>query len=200
MPGRRTTFGSVIRSAKTAHGFKQNDGMHVPLRLPAPSFTLKRMETERTTAKPSVKDGTSEITLTCNVGRVHKRLLKRVQARFPESDRSFEEWMALRLFADGLVETAGDLARECGIATGATTRLIDSLEEQGFIERDGKNGDRRVVVLRLTRKGASHYKKKLPDLLACWHEVLADWKKDEVNQLTTLLTKLQASLARNTTR
>ena len=104
--------------------------------------------------------------------------------------------MALRLFADGLVETAGDLAREFGIATGATTRLIDSLEEQGFIERDRKNGDRRVVLLRLTKKGASHFKEKLPDLLECWNAVLADWKKDEVEQLTMLLTKLQDSFAR----
>ena len=147
-------------------------------------------------AKLSVKDELKASSLTCNIRRVHKHLVKRVRARFSEPDRSFEEWMALRLFADGLVETAGDLAREFGIATGATTRLIDSLEGQGFIERDSKDGDRRVVLLRLTPKGASYFRKRVPDLLDCWNEVLADWERDEVEQLVALLAKLQASFAR----
>jgi DNA-binding MarR family transcriptional regulator len=148
----------------------------------------------------NLTDEFSESSLTCTIRRVHRLLVKRVQARFPESDRSFEEWMALRLFADGQIETAGDLAREFGIATGATTRLIDSLEDQGFIERDRKNDDRRVVLLRLTPRGAAHFREKLPDLAGCWGEVLADWRKEEVDQLTALLAKLQQSFVRTGAR
>ena len=144
----------------------------------------------------SAKDEVNASSLSSNVRRIHKHLLDHAEAKFSESDQSFKEWMALRLFAEGLVETAGDLAREFGIATGATTRLIDSLQAQGFIERDSKEGDRRVVLLRLTKGGALHYQKKLPDLLACWNEVLADWRTDEVEQLTLLLAKLQSSFAR----
>jgi DNA-binding MarR family transcriptional regulator len=155
---------------------------------------------ERTVKQLGLKGEMNEGSLTCNIRRVHRLLLKRVQARFSESDQSFEEWMALRLFSEGLVETAGDLAREFGIATGATTRLIDSLEEQGFIERDRKSGDRRVVLLRLTKQGASHFREKLPALHNCWNEVLADWKKDEVEQLITLLAKLQDSFVRTEAR
>jgi len=147
-------------------------------------------------ARLSAKDILSESSLATNIRRVHKLLMKHVQAKFAESDRSVNEWLALRLFASGLVETAGDLAREFGIATGATTRLIDSLEAQGFIERDSKHGDRRVVLLRLTKKGTSHFNDRLPELLACWNEVLADWKDDELKQLTTLLMKLHDSFAR----
>ena len=147
-------------------------------------------------ARLSVKDLMTESALTSNIRRVHKLLMRHVQAKFAESDRSVHEWMALRLFATGLVETAGDLAREFGIASGATTRLIDSLEAQGFIERDSSDSDRRVVLVRLTRKGTSHFNERLPELLACWNEVLADWKDEEVKQLTTLLAKLHDSFVR----
>jgi len=146
-------------------------------------------------AKLSLKDLSSESALTINIRRVHRLLTKRVQSRFAESDRGLNEWMALRLFADGHVETAGDLARELDIATGATTRLIDSLEARGFVERDAKDGDRRVVLVRLTRKGLAYFKSRLPALLECWNELLVDWKDEEVKQLTRLLDKLHASLA-----
>jgi DNA-binding MarR family transcriptional regulator len=146
--------------------------------------------------KLDAKDEMGERSLTSVLRRVQRLVQKRMQARFAEADPSFEEWMALRLLAEGFVETAGDMAREFGIATGATTRLIDSLEKQGFIERDSKEGDRRVVLLRITKNGATHYKCKLPDMLQCWNEVLYDWKKDEVEQLVTSLMKLQDSLLR----
>ncbi len=151
------------------------------------------MEARRPT-KPRAKKVRNDASLTCTVRRVHKLMVKRVRARFPESEGGFEEWMALRLFADGLIETAGDLAREFGIATGATTRLIDSLERRGFVERDRKDGDRRVVLLRLTDLGRAHFGSKLPDLRACWDEALAGWPSSEVDQLVTLLAKLERSL------
>jgi DNA-binding MarR family transcriptional regulator len=147
--------------------------------------------------KLGVKDVIGERSLTRVLRRVQRSHQKRMEANFSDSDHSFEEWMALRLLADGLVETAGDLAREFGIATGATTRLIDSLENQGFIERDSKQNDRRVVVLKLTKSGEAHFRSKLPDMLECWNNLLKDWKRDEVEQLVALLTKLQDSFIRN---
>lgn len=169
------------------------------LRLQTPSlmgYGRKGADVEPSKGEHKMK----EISLTCNVRRIHKQLVKNVQARFSESDRSFEEWMALRLLFEGRVKTAGDLAREFGIATGATTRLIDNLEEQGFIERDKKSGDRRVVLVRLTDKGAQHFEERLPDLLECWNEVLGDWSPDEVEQLTLLMAKLESSFARTASK
>ena len=75
--------------------------------------------------------------------------------------------MALKLIHDGVVENAGDLARDFGIGTGATTRLIDNLEDQGLVERDRTRDDRGVVLLKLTQLGEKHYRTKVADMIDC---------------------------------
>ncbi|MFZ0013441.1 MAG: MarR family transcriptional regulator [Acidimicrobiia bacterium] len=46
--------------------------------------------------------------------------------------------------------TAGQLATELGLTTGAVTAMIDRLEAGGLVSRNGDPGDRRKVVIRLT--------------------------------------------------
>ena len=46
--------------------------------------------------------------------------------------------------------TAGELARELGLTTGAVTALIDRLEKLGYLRRVADPGDRRRVLLELT--------------------------------------------------
>ncbi|WP_162600801.1 MarR family transcriptional regulator [Paraburkholderia sp. C35] len=125
--------------------------------------------------------------------RTSRLVEKRMQLRF-SMDQSFEEWMALKLIADEVVEYAGDLAREFNIGTGATTGLIDGLEKKELVERDRSGKDRRLVRLKLTRKGREHYRKMAPEMANCWKGWLKDFSNEEVGQLITLLTKLQTAL------
>jgi len=46
--------------------------------------------------------------------------------------------------------TAGDLAREVGLTTGAVTAVVDRLESAGLVKRGSDPGDRRKVVIELT--------------------------------------------------
>jgi DNA-binding MarR family transcriptional regulator len=46
--------------------------------------------------------------------------------------------------------TAGDLAREAGLTTGAVTAVVDRLEVTGLMQRGSDPMDRRKVVLELT--------------------------------------------------
>jgi DNA-binding MarR family transcriptional regulator len=46
--------------------------------------------------------------------------------------------------------TAGELAREAGITTGAVTSVIDRLERAGYAERKREPDDRRKVLVALT--------------------------------------------------
>ncbi|MGH8993966.1 MAG: MarR family transcriptional regulator [Acidimicrobiia bacterium] len=48
--------------------------------------------------------------------------------------------------------TAGELARECGLSTGALTTLLDRLERLGYLRRVSHPTDRRRVVVELTEK------------------------------------------------
>lgn len=45
------------------------------------------------------------------------------------------------------------VARQLGIAQPTTTRVIDSLEEKGLVERKRRDDDRRKVELKLTNEG-----------------------------------------------
>jgi DNA-binding MarR family transcriptional regulator len=146
-------------------------------------------------AKLKIEDAIGERSPSRLLRRINKLLDLRMRERFSEADPSFEEWKALKLIHDGLVENAGDLARDFAIGTGATTRLIDSLEGQGFVERDRTSEDRRVVLLKLTQRGEKHFRNKVPDMINCWDAWLKEFKKDEVEQLIKLLTKLQTALA-----
>ena len=46
--------------------------------------------------------------------------------------------------------TAGELAREAGLTTGAVTSVIDRLERAGYVKRENDPNDRRKVLVRMT--------------------------------------------------
>jgi len=147
-------------------------------------------------AKLTTEDLTGERSPSRLLRRIHKLLVTRVDSLFDDEQLTVVQWTALKLIRDGIATTAGELARSVGIATGATTRLIDSLEEIGYIKRDLSSPDRRVVRLVLTKAGEAKHAERVPVMVASWNEILADFKKQEAEQLISLLTKLHDSIER----
>lgn len=129
--------------------------------------------------------------------RINKLMLARVEARFADGGFGFTQWLALKHLHDGVVTTAGELAREIEMTTGATTRLIDGLEELGLLARDRSSADRRVVRLMLTEAGTAKYLDQICLLVTAWNDILVDFERDEVDQLVQLLTKLMHSFERH---
>jgi DNA-binding MarR family transcriptional regulator len=68
--------------------------------------------------------------------------------------------------SDGL--TAGELAKEAGLTTGAVTGVIDRLERAGYARRVPDAADRRRVKLEVTPKFYARADK-------IWGPVAADW-------------------------
>ncbi|PXA84968.1 MarR family transcriptional regulator [Nostoc sp. 3335mG] len=142
----------------------------------------------------------------CASHRAPGRLLRRidrlmsayVESRFQSLDISFMQWIALKLIRDGLATTAGELARDIGVTTGATTRLIDVLERNGLVERDRGKADRRVVHLAITAKGAEEVVTLHHHVVDAWNEVLADFDQAEVDQTVESLTRMLAAAERVT--
>jgi len=64
--------------------------------------------------------------------------------------------------------TAGELAVESGLTSGAVTGVIDRLEKRGFARRVPDPGDRRRVKVEVTRAFYSRAEK-------IWGPVAADW-------------------------
>ena len=133
-------------------------------------------------------------------GRLIRRLAKlgtayvesRLAAQFELFDLSFSQWIALKVVRDGVVTNAGELSRELGITSGATTRLIDTLEDHGLMLRDRGAADRRVVKLCLTDAGRDVAQALLPHVVEAWSEIFADIDQAEAEAFVATLSKLYA--------
>ncbi len=138
----------------------------------------------------------------CVVQRAPGRLIRRIdklmtgliEQRLEGSPLGYSQWATLKLVRDGVVATAGDLARDLGYTTGATTRLIDGLEEAGMLTRVRTRDDRRVVRLAVTPHGEALAEAVHPAVLDLWNEMVADFDQAEADQLVASLDKLLAKI------
>lgn len=78
------------------------------------------------------------------------------------------------------------------VTTSNMTRMIDKLEKDEYVERINQEGDRRVNLIRITRKGSDllnaiwpYYKEKIDSLIG------SSFSKSEKNQLNKMLEKFK---------
>lgn len=130
--------------------------------------------------------------------RIDKLMAAFVESRFEGLDLSFQQWVALKVIRDGIAGNAGELARELGNTTGATTRLIDALEARALLARDRGMEDRRVVKLVLTQEGEAAVLALQQSVLDAWNEVLSEFDQGEVDALVHSMVRLLAAVERVT--
>jgi DNA-binding MarR family transcriptional regulator len=70
------------------------------------------------------------------------------------------------------------------------TRRIDTLEKQGFVERERSVGDRRIVRVRITAKGLDLLTTLTPKLEAFEHRLVGDMSEDDLHRLAALCEKM----------
>jgi DNA-binding MarR family transcriptional regulator len=85
--------------------------------------------------------------------RAGMQLALTVDRELAEYDMTHAQLQIVFKLLHGHANTAADLARELMCDTGATTRMLDRLEEKGFVSRTRSSADRRVVQVALTAKG-----------------------------------------------
>jgi len=73
------------------------------------------------------------------------------------------------------------------------TRLVDKLEDRELVKRERKDGDRRVVLVRITRQGTRLIEKLAPELEALHVKLLGHMKRKELRQLSSLLEAARCS-------
>jgi len=124
-------------------------------------------------------------------------LSRALDARMAEYSLTDAQWRPLVLLwraescADSL--TAAQIARSVGCDAGATTRMLDRLEDKGLLRRARSADDRRVQQLELTgpgRKVASIVPYVIADVL---NAHLADLSRSDVEQLRDLLLRVLAT-------
>jgi DNA-binding MarR family transcriptional regulator len=119
---------------------------------------------------------------------------------FAEHGFTFLQYQILAWLRDGIALNPRDICAQYRHNSGALTRVIDQLEEKGFIERLRRDRDRRKVALQLTDAGRKVIERLIPLVVEQLNQVLQDFSSDELKELTRLLIKFNTSLEQQAER
>ncbi|RYG14898.1 MAG: MarR family transcriptional regulator [Burkholderiales bacterium] len=114
-----------------------------------------------------------------------------------EVDRELEpsgltnaQWVPLLKLYMGTASTVAEVARECQLDAGSTTRLLDRLEAKGLVRRLRTSKDRRVVNIELTDEGREAAQKIPQVLCRVQNAHLNGFSEEEWNTLKQLLRRI----------
>jgi DNA-binding MarR family transcriptional regulator len=119
------------------------------------------------------------------------------RARFDSTIARFDFLSALDRHG-GL--TLGEVSQSLLVSNGNVTQLRTRLEEDGLIESEQDEDDRRVQRVRLTRKGESVFKQMAKAHAARVDDLLGDLSQADKNALMRLLDAAKSSLRRKLTK
>ena len=123
--------------------------------------------------------------------RVFQASVLALEPIFAAEGTSYVQWSAMVSLWKGRADTCAALARELCHDTGATTRLIDTLEARGWVERSRSADDRRIVFLKLTDAGAQVAERCRQAVTRQWNVWLADWDAADIERLIGDLHRLR---------
>ena len=141
-----------------------------------------------------VKDFRAEICIGYLISRVFAENRTQLEAEFEGEDINFTQWRVLMCLRDDIANTCADISRELAHDKGSMTRIVDQLEECGFIQRRRDKDDRRLVFLTLTPAGRAAVNRLVPKLVNFYNDLLEGFSPEDVQLLTQLLTRLRAAL------
>jgi len=124
------------------------------------------------------------------IKRAQRLMRDRIESEFASQGITFQQWVVLMHLRDGLATTTAELCRETRHDSGAMTRLVDLLEERGFIERSRQSTDRRVVDLKLKPAGRKMVESLIPLAVDTLNSVLDGLSRAEVEQLQGTLRRI----------
>jgi DNA-binding MarR family transcriptional regulator len=131
--------------------------------------------------------------VSCHV-HVGRRLSRHLKSNFDMQLPSCDAMCALARFPEGL--TMGKLAGLLVVSNGNVTGIIRRLEAAGLVSREAARADKRVFVVRLTRRGRGMWR-KLERAYRCaiTERLLAGVGAAEARGIASRLRKLKRRLA-----
>lgn len=127
------------------------------------------------------------------INRLRVEMIDALDRKLAQYDISAPQLIVLSSLASGEGRSAAALCKSISYDPGAMTRMIDRLEQRGFIRRVRDTGDRRLTNLQMTEEGKRLY----PKLLAAKDEVQAQFlrgfSREEIQILDGLLNRMVAN-------
>jgi DNA-binding MarR family transcriptional regulator len=90
--------------------------------------------------------------------------------------------------------TAGQIAEESGLSTGAVTGVIDRLERAGFVRRVRDPHDRRKVLVEVSKGSLSRYGDAYDGLWSAMDRTITDYTDVELAAIERWVTAMVATL------
>ncbi|MCP5420258.1 MAG: MarR family transcriptional regulator [Gammaproteobacteria bacterium] len=124
------------------------------------------------------------------IAQVKGRLATAIDAELAPLGITGPQWVTLVQIANGRADTASDLCRNSACDTGSMTRMLDRLEQKGFLRRERSAEDRRVVYLRLTEAGKALYPQLPPVAVKVLNRMLRGFSREELETMKGYLRRI----------
>lgn len=142
----------------------------------------------QTAARPAE----TSVSLCRLIGQTHAEIMRGLeQALLGASlDLNFTQYLALKRLGEQGPMTPGELARTLNYNPGSLTRLLDKLQEAGYVQRAPHPSDRRSLRLELTAAARKKHARIIACAEAAAEKAFAGFKPAERGELRDLLTRL----------
>jgi DNA-binding MarR family transcriptional regulator len=124
------------------------------------------------------------------IGRVRSLALTALDTELQSFGITGMQFVILKQLAEGAAATAADLCRLVHYDNGSMTRLLDRLEEKGWIRRERSKDDRRVVQLRITSAGRGALPRLHDSAALVVQRMLTGFTAAEVRDLRAFLSRM----------
>jgi DNA-binding MarR family transcriptional regulator len=104
---------------------------------------------------------------------------------------SLSDFKCLTALSGNAQVTAGDIAAQTGLTTGAVTRMIDRLERSGWVYREHDQKDRRRVMVRPVLERQTEIWPLFDGMTNAWAEALADYDDHQITMILELFNRMR---------
>ena len=103
----------------------------------------------------SLCDMRDDASLPMLIRQIRDGLLRQIERHIETNDIgiNYSQYLVVKILAKNGPQMPGDLARFLDHNAGAMTRLIDRLEDRGYVQRKPHAEDRRALTIELTATG-----------------------------------------------
>ena len=122
------------------------------------------------------------------------RRAKARAAREPGGELTISQYQLIAALSERPDQPVGELAAAAEVSYPTATRMLDSLERSGLLERRHSSDDRRVVSVRLTRKGRRVLERKRALMSEKRRALYASLDEDERAHAEHLLRRLAQAI------
>lgn len=131
--------------------------------------------------------------LACAYSRIEKEISDHLRP-FNLTPAKFNAMMVIKHIGKDKGLSQIDIGRRLIVTASNMTRLVDNMEREGYIERLTQKNDRRVNLIRISKKGSDLLNQVWPGYYKKIASIANQLNRDELIKISGFLLKLSSSL------